>query len=102
MLESVTEDDIAELAEDVQAWTDELEFLLNRPEPKRTFDLFIKDLLSDTPKKNAWGLAEQLRYRSPDALQHLMSRASWDANVLRDQVAYARFSPHPWHGRQLS
>jgi SRSO17 transposase len=86
MLESVSEDDIAGWAEDVQAWTDELGFLFNRPEPKRTFGLFIKGLLSDAPKKNAWGLAEQLGYQSPDALQHLMSRASWDADVLRDQV----------------
>jgi SRSO17 transposase len=86
MLEIVTEDDIAGWAEDVQTWTDELGFLFNRPEPKRTFGLFIKGLLSDAPKKNAWGLAEQLGYRSPDALQHLMSRASWDADMLRDQV----------------
>jgi SRSO17 transposase len=86
MLESVTEDDIAGWAQDVQAWTDDLGFLFNRPEPKRTFSLFIKGLLSNAPKKNAWGLAEQLGYRSPDALQHLMSRASWDADVLRDQV----------------
>ena len=86
MLENVTEDDIAGWAEDARVWTDDLGFLFNRPEPKRTFGLFIKGLLSDAPKKNAWGLAEQLGYRSPDALQHLMSRASWDADVLRDQV----------------
>jgi SRSO17 transposase len=86
MLEDVTEHDIAGWAEDVQAWTDELGFLFNRPEPRRTFGLFIKGLLSDASKKNAWGLADHLGYRSPDALQHLMSRASWDADVLRDQV----------------
>ena len=88
MLESVTEDDIAGWAEDVQVWTDELGFLFNRPEPKRTFGLFIRGLLSDAPRKNAWGLAEQLGYRSPDALQHLVSRASWDADMLRDQVRF--------------
>ena len=86
MLETVTEGDIAGWAEDVQAWTDELGFLFNRPEPRRTFAAFIKGLLSDAPKKNAWGLAEHLGSRSPDALQHLMSRASWDADILRDQV----------------
>jgi SRSO17 transposase len=86
MLEDVTERDIAGWAEDVQVWTDELGFLFNRPEPRRTFGLFIKGLLSDARRKNAWGLADHLGYKSPDALQHLMSRASWDADVLRDQV----------------
>ena len=53
MLESVTEDDIAGWAEDVQVWTDDLGLPFNRPELKRTFGLFINNLLSDVLKKNA-------------------------------------------------
>lgn len=86
MLESVREGDIAGWADDIQTWTDDLGFLFKRREPRATFGDFIKGLLSDAPKKNAWGLADHLGHASPDRLEHLMTDAKWDADLLRDQV----------------
>jgi SRSO17 transposase len=86
MVEIVTQEDIAGWDADLQALTDGLSWMFNRPEPKRVFGDFIRGLLSDAPKKNAWGLADHLGYTSPISFQHLLYGASWDADVLRDQV----------------
>ena len=41
-------------------------------------------LVSDIGKKNCWTLAELLGHASPDRLQHLLARAKWDADAVRD------------------
>jgi len=86
MVEVVTQQDIVDWNSDLQSLTDGLGWMFNRPEPKRVFGDFVRGLLSDAPKKNAWGLADHLGYKSPISFQHLMYGASWDADVLRDQV----------------
>lgn len=86
MIEDVGDADIAGWASDLKEWTDSLGFLFNRPEPRATFGEFISGLLSDAPRKNAWGLADHAGHASPDKFQHLMTDAKWDADVLRDQV----------------
>lgn len=86
MVEVVTQEDVAGWDMDLRALTDGLGWMFNRPEPKRVFGDFVRGLLSDAPKKNAWGLADHLGYKSPISFQHLMYGASWDADVLRDQV----------------
>jgi SRSO17 transposase len=86
MAEVVTQEDIVGWDADLRVLTDGLGWLFNRPEPKVVFGDFIRGLLSDAPKKNAWGLADHLGYPSPISFQHLMYGAKWDAEVLRDQV----------------
>jgi SRSO17 transposase len=86
MVEVVTESDIAGWDVDLRALTDGLGFLFHRPEPRRVFGDFIRGLMSDAPKKNAWGLADHLGYATPGPFQNLLAEASWDADVLRDQV----------------
>ena len=86
MVEVVTQEDIVDWGADLRVLTNGLGWLFNRPEPKVVFGDFIRGLLSDAPKKNAWGLADHLGYPSPISFQHLMYGAKWDADVLRDQV----------------
>lgn len=43
-------------------------------------------LLSDLPRKNRWTLAEQAGDANPYGLQHLLSRAEWDADAVRDGI----------------
>ena len=43
-------------------------------------------LLSGLDRKNCWTVAEQAGYDSPYALQHLLSRACWDADAVRDDL----------------
>jgi SRSO17 transposase len=80
-------------AQDVEAWdaeltalTDGLGWLFARPEPKVTFGLLVRAMLSDAGKKNCWGMAEHAGLPNPKRFQLLLRDGSWDADVLRDWV----------------
>lgn len=40
--------------------------------------------LSDLPRKNCWTIAEWAGEATPDGMQHLLNRAKWDADAVRD------------------
>ncbi|MDQ3124210.1 MAG: IS701 family transposase, partial [Pseudomonadota bacterium] len=42
--------------------------------------------LSDAERKNGWQLAEALGEPNPDGVQHLLARADWDADAVRDDL----------------
>jgi SRSO17 transposase len=86
MAEIVTVDDIAAWDADLQSLTDGLSWLFHRPEPKVTFGLMVRALLSDAPKKNSWGLAEHAGLATPQPFEHLLYGAAWDVDALRDAV----------------
>jgi SRSO17 transposase len=46
----------------------------------------VLGLLSDLPRKNCWTIAEWAGDRTPDGMQHLLGRAKWDADQVRDDV----------------
>jgi SRSO17 transposase len=46
----------------------------------------VLGLLSDLPRKNCWTLAEFAGDTTPDGMQHLLSRARWDADAVRDDI----------------
>src|SRR5688500_20339373 len=43
-------------------------------------------MLSGLPRKNCWTIAEHRGDLSPDGLQHLLARARWDADAVRDDL----------------
>ena len=43
-------------------------------------------LLADLPRKNCWMIAEHAGDPSPDGMQHLLARAVWDHDGVRDDV----------------
>ena len=43
-------------------------------------------LLADLPRKNCWTLAEHAGHASPDGMQHLLGRAVWDEDGVRDDI----------------
>jgi len=47
---------------------------------------YLKGLLSPAERKNSWQLAEALGQATPYRLQHLLGRALWDANEIRDDL----------------
>jgi len=69
---------------DLSALTDGLGWLFARPEPKETFGLFVRAMLADVAKKNCWAMAEYAGLANPKKFQHLLNKASWDVDVLRD------------------
>jgi SRSO17 transposase len=57
-----------------------------RSEPRQRALGYIRGLLSTTERKNGWQLAEHLGDDTPDGVQHLLARAAWDADAVRDDL----------------
>jgi SRSO17 transposase len=55
-------------------------------EPRRRVRAYLKGLLSPVERKNGWQLAEQAGDTSPYGMQHLLGRAQWDADAVRDDL----------------
>jgi SRSO17 transposase len=62
-----------------------------RVEPFAQAGKYVRGLLSDLPRKNCWTLAEYAGDSTPDRMQRLLERASWDTmaamGTVRDFVA---------------
>lgn len=77
----------------VRSWTGELDALGERIAPhfarselrQRARD-YLRGLLSSAGRKNGWQLAEVVGNTTPYGLQHLLGRANWDADALRDDL----------------
>jgi SRSO17 transposase len=57
-----------------------------RAEPRRRALAYLRGLLSPVERKNGWQLAEQAGEATPDGMQHLLARADWDADQVRDDL----------------
>ena len=57
-----------------------------RVEPRRRAKAFVLGLLAELPRKNCWTIAEHAGDASPDGMQHLLARAVWDEDAVRDDV----------------
>lgn len=57
-----------------------------RVEPRRRARDLVLGLLADLPRKNCWTLAEYAGDSTPHGMQHLLARAVWDADAVRDDV----------------
>lgn len=57
-----------------------------RVEPRRRTRRLVLGLLSDLPRKNCWTIAEWAGDATPDGMQHLLNRAKWDADAVRDDL----------------
>src|SRR5215207_3692567 len=75
------------------SWQTRLDELLGRVagrfarvEPRRRAKAFALGLLADLPRKNCWTIAEHAGDASPDGMQHLLARAVWDEDAVRDDV----------------
>jgi SRSO17 transposase len=57
-----------------------------RPEPRRRALAYLQGLLSESPRKNGWHLAEQAREAHPYGMQRRLSQAVWDTDGVRDDL----------------
>jgi SRSO17 transposase len=78
---------------DVERWATEIAAVgerigrhFARSEPRRRALGYLRGLLSDAERKNGWQLAEHLGEATPDGVQHLLARADWDADAVRDDL----------------
>ena len=79
--------------EQVTAWAAEVSSVgerigprFARSEPRQRVLGYVRGLLSSTERKNGWQLAEHLGDPTPDGVQHLLARAGWDADAVRDDL----------------
>ena len=57
-----------------------------RVEPRRRARAFVLGLLAGLDRANCWSIAERAGDASPAGMQHLLSRACWDADGVRDDI----------------
>ena len=57
-----------------------------RADLRRRARAFVRGLLSDLPTKNCWTIAEHAGDPNPDGMQHLLARAVWDEDKVRDDL----------------
>lgn len=65
---------------------DRIESRFTRYEPLRHAGGLMLGMLSGLERKNCWTIAEQRGDLTPDGLQHLLARARWDADAVRDDL----------------
>jgi SRSO17 transposase len=77
----------------VRSWTEELDAVgeriaphFSRSELRRRARDYLRGLLSTVERKNGWQLAEVAGDATPYGLQHLLGRANWEADLVRDQL----------------
>jgi SRSO17 transposase len=46
----------------------------------------VQGLLADLPRKHCWTIAEHAGDATPDGMQHLLGRAVWDHDGVRDDL----------------
>jgi SRSO17 transposase len=77
----------------LRSWTEELDVVseriaprFSRSEVRRRVRDYLRGLLSGVERKNGWQLAEVAGDATPYGLQHLLGRANWDADLVRDDL----------------
>ena len=55
-----------------------------RQEPRQRALAYLKGLLYPIERKNSWQIAEALGDPVPYGVQHLLDRARWDADLVRE------------------
>jgi SRSO17 transposase len=77
----------------VRSWTEELDAVGERIAPhflrselRRRAQAYLRGLLSGAERKNSWQLAEVAGNATPYGIQHLLGRANWDADAVRDEL----------------
>jgi SRSO17 transposase len=77
-----------------EGWQEDLECLFSYISPRfgridrqRHAWEYLLGLLSAVQRKNGWQLAEAANHATPYSLQHLLDRAPWDADAVRDDLS---------------
>src|SRR5436309_8438155 len=77
---------VAEWAEELTAVAGRIGRHFARSEPRERAVGYVRGLLGDAERKNGWQVAEELGDPTPDGVQHLLARADWDADAVRDDL----------------
>lgn len=67
-------------------WSGRLAPYFARSESRHRALAYLRGLLSPTGRKNSWQLAEVSGEATPYGFQHLLGRADWEADAVRDEL----------------
>src|SRR5258706_11406109 len=76
----------AAAAEEVPMMAQRLAPRFARSEARRHAQAYLWGLLSPVERKNGWQLAQEEGDRTPYAIQHILGRADWDPDAVRDDL----------------
>src|SRR5512147_2630285 len=84
---------VAALLKAVQGWEEEFDELVHRlglqvprADTQRRVTGYIQSLLGAVERRTSWQLAEYAGHATPYAFQHVLGRANWEVEGLRDEV----------------
>lgn len=81
----------ARWAADLEGVAGRLDRHFVRSEGRQRARAYLRGLLGGAERKNGWQLAEAVGDRSPHGVQHLLGRARWSAEAVRDDLqSYVR------------
>ncbi|HYQ91236.1 MAG TPA: IS701 family transposase [Candidatus Competibacteraceae bacterium] len=87
---------IAELLRAVEGWEEafdtwahRLGSYVPRADTRQRVVCYIQSLLGEVERRNSWQLAEYAGHTTPYAFQHVLGRANWDVEGIRDEVRTA-------------
>jgi SRSO17 transposase len=92
------------LHNEMSAWAEAFETQVERigihftrAEAWERFKSYFRGLLSSVERKNGWQLAEYAGDSNPYGIQHLLGRARWNADAIRDDLQQIVFEnlAHP-------
>jgi SRSO17 transposase len=72
-----------------------------RPEPHQRALTYMQGLMSTASRKNGWQVAEEMGEATPYAIQHLLDRARWDCDGVRNESQFHIFSYASARGHTL-
>jgi SRSO17 transposase len=73
-------------AQGLQAMAQQIGRHFARSEARDRVGAYLRGLLSPIERKSSWQLAEALGEARPYGVQHLLGRAQWDADAVRDDL----------------
>lgn len=73
-------------AQGLEALAERIRGRFPRSEPRQRATAYLRGLLSPAERKNSWQLAEVAGDQKPYGFQHLLGRAEWSADEVRDDL----------------
>ncbi len=83
---AITHDTVQQWAEALTEVEHRMSPVFARSEARQRALAYLQGLLSPAERKNSWQLAEIVGAATPYGFQHLLGRADWDADALRDAL----------------
>ncbi|HYQ92651.1 MAG TPA: IS701 family transposase, partial [Candidatus Competibacteraceae bacterium] len=67
-------------------WAHRLGSYVPRADTRQRVSSYIRSLLGEVERRNSWQLAEYADHTTPYAFQHVLGRANWEVEGVRDEV----------------